>query len=175
MGKFMGSQQLLLGEARQAEEGLIVIGLASEPQIVASFFENWDIRTGIDRDAFVADLARRDLMLLDLQACFLGVLRDDYDPALTEFVPEPLKGEIVYLGTVNCLEEPKEMEVLLVQGADGTVRGVAGSDETPVLLAVMFNGSREDFTAWNLVLMSDSPDAGYGNSSSSSGGDEPDV
>ncbi len=74
MDKFEGSSQLLTGEARGGDNGVIVVGLSSEPQIVEAFFDSWDGSDEYDHDAFVNELMQRDLMLLDLQACFIGIV-----------------------------------------------------------------------------------------------------
>ena len=82
LGRFTDSRQLLMGEARGFSNGLIFVALSSEPQIVDAFFEIWDGTPDFDIDAFTRKLMNRDLMLLDLQACFMGAVRDDYDASL---------------------------------------------------------------------------------------------
>ena len=174
MGRFADSRQLLLGEARGFSNGLIVIVMSSEPQIVDAFFENWNGTRDFDRDAFVNDLMHRDLMLLDLQACFMGLVRDDYAESLKQVVPDGLKDEIVYLGTMSCIEDHKDMVVLLVQDREGIVKGFAGKDGEDDYLAVMINGSRDAFTRWSLDLEDDETGSNQGKSSNQSA-DEPDV
>jgi hypothetical protein len=174
MGKFANSPQLLVGEARGYSNGLIFIAVSSEPQIVEAFFETWDGTEDFDREAFNRDLMRSDLMLLDLQACFAGVVPDDYDDRLKKLVPDGLKGEIVYLGLMTCIEAYEEMAILLVQDRDGVVRGFANMEGEDDYLAVMINGSRDAFTRWSFEMEEEQTDGGQGKSTSQSS-DEPDV
>lgn len=113
-------------------------------------------------------------MMLDLQACFMGLVRDDYPESLKQVVPDGLKDEIVCLGTMSCIEQHEDMVVLLVQGRDGIVKGFAGKDGEDDYLAVMINGSRDAFTRWSLDLEDDETGSNQGKSSNQSA-DEPDV
>ena len=176
LGRFTDSRQLLMGEARGFSNGLIFVALSSEPQIVDAFFEIWDGTPDFDIDAFTRKLMNRDLMLLDLQACFMGAVRDDYDASLEQAVPEILKGEIVYLGAMNCIEDHEDLAVLMVQSRDdGIVRGFAGKDGKDDVLAVMINGSRDAFTRWSLDMEDDDATGSSQGKSTSQSVDEPDV
>jgi len=176
LGRFTDSRQLLMGEARGFSNGLIFVALSSEPQIVDAFFEIWDGTPDFDIDAFTRELMNRDLMLLDLQACFMGAVRDDYDASLEQAVPEILKGEIVYLGAMNCIEDHEDLAVLMVQSRDdGIVRGFAGKDGKDDVLAVMINGSRDAFTRWSLDMEDDDATGSSQGKSTSQSVDEPDV
>lgn len=175
MGKFTNSPQLLVGEARGYSSGLIFIALSSEPQIVDAFFDNWDGKSEFDLEAFLDDLARRDLMLLDLQACFMGLVRNDYDDQFEAFVPDNLRGETVFLGSATCIEGHEDLGVMMVLDRDGIVKGMAATDDEDFYMSLMFNGSREAFTRWSQKLQEEEIGTREGGSSSSQGADEPDV
>ncbi len=87
---------------------------------------------------------------------------------------DKLRGEIVYVVLMSCLEGEEELPVMMVQDWDGSVVGLAASDVTGTVFGVMINGTRQAFTEWSLKLFSESPLANDGGSSGLKA-DEPDV